>query len=87
MYSVYILRSVKDKRHYIGYTDNLERRIEDHNRGKSKSVKYRGPFELAYKEDFKTKLEASRRERQIKRYKGGEAFKKLISEKRLDPIV
>ena len=87
MYYVYILRSLKDERHYIGYTDDLKRRLEDHNRGKSKSIRYRGPFELAHKEILETKLEASRREAQIKRYKGGEAFKKLLSRNNTDPIV
>jgi len=78
MYTVYILKSLKDTKHYIGYTSDLDRRIEDHNRGKSKSVKHRGPFKLIYKECFMTKKEALFRERQIKRYKGGEAFKKLV---------
>ena len=79
MYCVYILRSLKDHKHYIGYTANLEKRLREHNRGKSISVRQRGPFELLYTEDLRTKIEAIRREKQIKAYKGGEAFKKLIS--------
>ncbi len=86
MYYVYIIRSLKDGGYYIGYTNNLERRLQDHNRGKCKSVKYRGSFELVCKEGFETKLEACRRERQIKRFKGGEAFKKLINCS-ADPVV
>jgi len=79
MYWVYIIRSLKDNKHYIGYTNNLERRLQDHNRGKSESVKYRGEFALVHREEYLTKLEAVRREKQIKSYKGGEAFKRLIS--------
>ena len=85
MYCVYVLRSLKDARYYIGYTDNLKRRLQDHNRGKSKSIKHRGPFELVYSEKAATKQEAIFRERQIKSYKGGEAFKKLLL--KIDPIV
>ncbi|MDI6758678.1 MAG: GIY-YIG nuclease family protein [Candidatus Omnitrophota bacterium] len=79
MYWVYILRSKKDNRHYTGYTNNLERRLEDHNREKSASVKYRGPFEIVHYEKYSTRPEAVLREKQIKSYKGGEAFKKLLN--------
>ena len=78
-YYVYILRSLRDNKHYIGYTNNLERRLQDHNRGKSASVRYRGLFKLVCNEQYATKVEAIRREKQIKSYKGGEAFKRLIS--------
>ena len=81
MYWVYIIRSLKNNKHYIGYTNNLERRLQDHNRGKSESVKYRGPFVLVCCEEYSTKLEASQREKQIKSYKGGEAFKRLLNNK------
>ncbi len=43
------------------------------------SVRHRGPFELIYKEEVETKIEAIRREKEIKSYKGGEAFRKLVS--------
>lgn len=78
MYFVYILKSIKDQKHYIGYTTDLKRRLEDHNRGKSQSVRNRGPFEIIYQETCSTKQKAIVRERQIKSYKGGEAFKKLL---------
>ena len=78
-YYVYIIRSLKDNKHYIGYTNNLERRLQDHNRGKSESVKYRGTFVLVHREEYLTKLEAVRREKQIKSYKGGEAFRRLLN--------
>lgn len=79
MYYVYVIRSLKDNRNYIGYTNDLSRRLQEHNRGKSKSVKYRGPFELIYYEEYTSRVEAIHREKQIKNYKGGEAFKKLIN--------
>ena len=87
IFYVYILKSLKDGRHYTGYTKDLERRLNDHNRGKSRSVQKRGPFELVYKETFNSKEEAVDRERQIKNYKGGNAFKRLIEKNSVDPIV
>ena len=87
MYYTYILKSLKDGRHYIGYTNDLKRRLEDHNRGKSVSVKNRGPFEIVYTEKFETRIEAQNREKIIKRYKGGEAFKRLLHKQPFDPIV
>ncbi|MBM2820908.1 MAG: hypothetical protein HW405_668 [Candidatus Berkelbacteria bacterium] len=78
MYYVYILRSLKDGKHYIGSTDNLERRINEHNAGKTMSLKRRLPLKIIYQEEYFTRIEAIKREKNIKRYKGGNAFKKLI---------
>ena len=79
MYYVYVLRSKKDGKHYIGSTNDLNRRFYDHNRGKCRSVRNRGPFQIVYKEIKKTRSEAVRREKQIKSYKGGNAFKELLA--------
>ncbi len=87
MFYVYILKSLKDRKHYVGYTQDIERRLDEHNRGKSRSVKSRAPFQIIYQEVCSDKKEAIRRERQIKKYKGGEAFKKLINGAIFDPIV
>lgn len=62
MYYVYILQSLIDSRTYIGYTDNLERRIKQHNSRKSKSTKYRAPFKLLFNEEFDNISEAKQRE-------------------------
>ena len=75
---VYILRSLKDGRYYIGSASDLEKRIERHNRGGNISTKNRRPLELVYFEIYNTRVEALCREKTIKSYKGGEAFKKLI---------
>lgn len=52
MYFVYVLGSLKDGQLYVGYSDNLKRRQEDHNIGKVKATKNRGPFKLIYFEDI-----------------------------------
>ena len=77
-YFVYILQSEKDRRFYIGSSADVNRRLEYHNTGKQRSTKNRTPFKLVYKEELKTKSEALKREKQIKDFKGGEAFKKLL---------
>ena len=43
-YYVYVLRSLKDNKNYVGYTKNLELRFEQHNERKVDSTKYRRPF-------------------------------------------
>lgn len=79
MYWVYILKSQKDGSYYTGYTSNLERRLRKHNNKEVISTRMKGPWVLVYKEMFNTKSEAWLKEHQIKKYKGGEAFRTLIN--------
>ena len=76
-YFVYIIQSQTSGRYYIGFTRDVERRLMDHNRGKSRSVRGRGPFTLVLAEAYNSRQEAIARERQIKSYKGGQAFHRL----------
>ena len=46
MYFVYILQSLKDLRTYTGYSDNVERRLKQHNSGQVLSTKNRIPFKI-----------------------------------------
>ena len=78
MFIVYILKSTIFNRYYIGHTSNLSKRIEDHNSGKTRSTKAYKPWELIYSEKFDSKSEAFKREMQIKSYKSGSAFQKLL---------
>ena len=78
-YYVYIAQSLKDLGYYVGSTYTLERRLHEHNIGSTKSLRNRLPVTIIYTEEYLTKRDAQLRERQIKAYKGGEAFKKLIS--------
>ena len=65
-YFVYVLKSLKDHRRYIGFTDNLERRLSEHNSGFVKSTRNRKPLELIHFEEFETKSEAMAREKFFK---------------------
>ena len=62
MFYIYVLQSLKDLRTYVGYTYDLEKRFEKHNRGLVKSTKHRRPFKLIFSENFQTEFEAKRRE-------------------------
>jgi len=78
MFETYILKSLKSRKHYVGHTENMEKRIVRHNSGMVKSTKSGRPWEVLYIERFSTKSEAYRRELEIKSYKGGIKFKKLL---------
>jgi putative endonuclease len=66
LYFVYVLKSKKDNKRYIGFTDNLDRRISEHNAGLVKSTRNRRPLELVYFEKFGKKSEAMKREKYFK---------------------
>lgn len=59
---VYVLRSQKDSRFYIGYTNNLKRRLSQHARGEVTSTKNRRPFKLIHYEYFINDTDAKARE-------------------------
>ncbi|MBT3227512.1 MAG: GIY-YIG nuclease family protein [Candidatus Marinimicrobia bacterium] len=77
-YFTYILQSEKDGRYYIGSTSDLDRRLQEHNSGKTMSLKYRRPLVLIYFEEYETRELAKNREKLIKAYKGGNSFKELL---------
>src|SRR3989338_2997539 len=66
----YVLESSKDKERYIGYANNLRRRVEEHKRGLNFSTKFRLPFRLVYFEGCLNKADAQRRERYLKTTQG-----------------
>ena len=78
MYSTYIIKSQNFNRYYIGSTEDFENRLNQHNNGQVISTKKFRPWVSVYKENFLTRTEARKREIQIKSYKGGQAFKKLL---------
>ena len=81
MYCVYVLRSTKNQRLYTGFTSDLNRRLAEHNSGHTKSIRYTGPYEIIYTEQYPTRLEASRREKVLKSGVGREELKKILCEK------
>ncbi len=78
MFTVYVLKSITTGRFYVGCTNNINRRLEEHSANKTRSIKNKGPFELIHQENYNSLSEGRKREQKIKSYKGGNAFKKLI---------
>jgi putative endonuclease len=66
MYFVYVIKSKKDELLYTGFTDNLERRLLEHNQGIQESTKNRAPFEVIYFECCIDKRDAINREKYLK---------------------
>ena len=66
MFYTYILISEKDDKFYVGYTDNLKRRIKQHNNGDVESTKYRRPLKLIYYESCLNQKDAIHREKYLK---------------------
>lgn len=81
MFIVYVLRSLKNKKRYIGYTskDAFER-LKDHNRGCNKWTRENGPFKVIYQEEYETKSEAIKRERFLKSGQGRKWLDENIKE-------
>lgn len=77
-YVVYILKSLKDDKFYVGQTQDLEKRLIRHNRGMVKSTKNRLPLILIYSERFQTRSEAIKREKYFKSLEGGTFIKKYL---------
>ena len=76
---VYILRSQVDKELYIGCTNDLPRRFEEHNTGKIYSTNDRTPLELIYYEAFISKQDAFAREQWLKTGWGRNHMQKMLS--------
>lgn len=66
MYYIYVLRSLVDKHMYTGYTDDLRKRFNRHNKGLISSTKQRTPFELVYYEACCNQQDATAREKFLK---------------------
>jgi len=79
MYKVYALYSEKFNKIYIGFTADIELRMKYHNEISEKgwTCRFR-PWKLIYSEDYQTKQEAMKREKQLKSFRGREFIRSLI---------
>ncbi len=76
MFFVYILKSLKDNNLYIGRTNNLERRLREHNAGKVRSTKSRTPFVLLKHVETVSEYESVILEKEFKKGYKREELKK-----------
>jgi len=75
---VYILLRLKDHRFYFGSTNDLKRRLSEHQRGKNVSTAKRLPLELIYFEGHRSKEDAMRREKYFKTTKGKTTIRQTL---------
>lgn len=78
MYYVYILQSEKNKRLYKGVTNDLQKRLKEHNVGNVPFTKNLRPWVIIYYEAFLSKADATREEKFLKSGKGRERVKWLL---------
>ena len=80
MYYVYVLKSAKDGKLYVGFTEDLKKRFKEHNRGLVNSTKLRRPLKLIYYEACNIMKDAVAREKALKTGFGRAYLKRRISE-------
>ena len=78
MYYVYVLKSLKDNKRYIGQSRDVPTRLRQHNAGSTASTRRRRPFELLYEESYVTRAEAEAREKHLKTGKGREELNEIL---------
>jgi len=74
------LLSLKDKNFYIGFTNDLKRRLTEHQRGENISTAKRLPVRLIFYEAFLAKEDARRREKYFKTTKGKTTLRQMLKE-------
>lgn len=84
MFIVYAITSESSGKLYIGQTIDLEARLKQHNAFDETHLSQftrqnKGPWTLIYKEEYQTRSEALKREKQLKSYRGREFIKNLIT--------
>jgi len=78
MYYVYILSRINYRKSYVGCTDNIDRRLKEHNTGKMFFTKRYLPWGIIYFEEFQTLPEARKRESYYKTGAGRRELKRLF---------
>ena len=78
-YYIYVLKSQKDGKLYIGWSDNLKSRLSVHSKGSVKATKYRLPLKLVYYEACLDRSSAIKREKTLKTGFGRKYLKTRIS--------
>lgn len=75
----YIIQSRKSGRYYVGHTQDILERLFYHNQGRVTATRNKGPWDLVYSEEFDNKLDANRRELEIKNKKSRRYIEYLIN--------
>lgn len=78
---VYILKSLKTKKYYVGCTENFERRINEHNSGFVQSTKVLRPLKLMLVQEFDSLSLARKIESKLKKLKRKDYIDKIVKDK------
>lgn len=79
MYSVYLIKSLKNGKVYVGLTGkNSKERLEEHNKGANKWTKGNRPFKLVYYEEYVCNADARKREKFLKYGVGNKIVKAIV---------
>ena len=78
MFYIYVLYSQKFDRIYVGQSNELNRRLQIHNKGFVQSTKAYKPWKIIYHEKCLTRAKAMNRERELKSHKGREFIRKIV---------
>ena len=80
-YRVYVLQNLRGA-FYIGFSENIEIRVKQHNAGMSRSTRGKGPWKIVWQSDALTSSGARHLELELKKQKGGNGFYKLTGLKK-----
>ena len=77
MFYVYVLKSARSGRRYVGSCEDPDERLRRHNNGESIATRHGAPWTLVHKEEFETRSAAMFRERYYKTGKGRDELDNL----------
>ena len=80
---VYIIESESLGSYYLGSTNNLQRRLSEHNSGRVTATRNKGPWKLVFNQKFQTLQKARKIEYKLKKMKSREILKKIITENKI----
>src|SRR3989338_8104765 len=79
-YYVYVLQSMKNSSLYVGYTTDLRKRLQEHNRKLNFSTKPCTPWQIIHYEAYRNEEDAKRREKYLKSSQGARLLKRMLKE-------
>lgn len=79
MIFVYVMRSEVDGRFYVGMSQNVQKRLQEHNTGRTRSTKGYAPWKLFFQETFEDRSTARKREKYLKSGYGKQWIKEKYS--------
>jgi len=80
---LYILQSEKTSRYYIGSTEDIVRRFDEHQRGQTISTKNGVPWKIAFQKEYRSIEDAKKMETKLKRWKSKKIIDQIVQEQEI----